>query len=461
MTVLLTLAEFIQSERLAQPPLERLDRVNRHVIESVGAMLAGARLEEGLKLSTLIAPDAGSAVKGPGYSCCASLWSAVSAATAAARCTEIDDIHLASCTTPGSVVVPTALALASAGELQSWGEFCAAVSAGYELLIRLGYAIDGPAVLRKNLWPTYFAAAFGAGATACRAFRLTIPQTAGALATALASCAGTSISASSADSSRWLLLGAAAANGLLAANAARSGLIGPIDFVERHPGGIAGVPVSRERLLGGLHSAYFFDNVGMKPYPVARQALAAVEACRELVSAEHIDIENIDEIAVQVPEGQQWLINHPERPDSRMASIISVQYQIAIALLAPERLIDVHRTSPFGSDAELKLMQKVQVFRAADLERYYPEAWPARIEIKAGKRRVSHQVFYPRGDARNPFGWDDVQRKFHTIAGPILSTETADQLVSLVRDLTLKAPIPDLWGYLSRAVEAVKHNGSA
>jgi len=37
---------------------------------------------------------------------------------ACARLTEADDIHLTSCTTPGSVVVPTALHLASAGLLK-------------------------------------------------------------------------------------------------------------------------------------------------------------------------------------------------------------------------------------------------------------------------------------------------------------------------------------------------------
>src|SRR5437764_161320 len=69
---------------------------------------------------------------------------------ASARLTEADDIHLTSCTTPGSVVVPAALHLACAGAFKTFGDFVTAVLAGYETLIRVGYAIDGPRILARN-----------------------------------------------------------------------------------------------------------------------------------------------------------------------------------------------------------------------------------------------------------------------------------------------------------------------
>src|SRR6185369_13028478 len=71
------------------------------------------------------------------------LASDVLAGCAQTRCTKVDDIHLASCTTPGSVIVPTALALAAAGDLRSVGDVCAAALAGFETLIRYGVAING------------------------------------------------------------------------------------------------------------------------------------------------------------------------------------------------------------------------------------------------------------------------------------------------------------------------------
>lgn len=405
MTTLAALAEFIQSRELAEPPPERQDRVKLHVVDTLGALLVGRQLAEGRSAE----------------------------ACAAIRCTEMDDIHLASCTTPSSVVVPAAFSLAA--ELRGWREFSAAVTAGYEMLIRLGYAIDGPNILKKKIWPTYFAATVGSAAVASRAFGLGVGETAGALSTALALSTGTSAPARDAASSRWLTLGIAADNGIRAARAAREGFGGCDDLLEKHSGRIAGVAISRRRLLHRLGHDYLFDEIGVKPYPIARQALAAVEACSTLVSVEKLKLAAIEEIVVWVPEQQRWVIDHPETPATRIESVVSAQYQIALALLAPERLAETHRTPPFRSAPLRNVMAKVRVRRGAALEKYYPAAWPSQVEIKAAGRRFRHQILYPRGDARNPLGWDYITLKF-----PALTT-----VIKKVRSLNAEDVVPNIW----------------
>ena len=189
-------------------------------------------------------------------------------------------------------------------------------------------------------------------------YGLSVEKTAGALSTALTLSVGTSSPARSPAASRWLTLGAAAANGVLAATAARNGLVGPDDLLEQYLGRIAGVRISRKLLLKDLGRSYLLDEAGMKPFPTARQGLAAIEACRELVAAEHIDVASIQEIVVGVPESQRWVIDHPEPPADRMASIVSVQYQIALALLSPARLMDIRRSPVFLNDRIRALMTK-------------------------------------------------------------------------------------------------------
>ena len=200
------LAALIQSPDLASHAAARMDRLRLHIADTVGMMLHGASLVEGKR-----AIAAGSRLV---------------ASCACARLTEADDIHLTSCTTPGSVVVPTALHLASTGAYHNFGELITSVLAGYETLIRVGYAIDGPRILTKKLWPTLFAARAGATAVASRAWKLDVSQTAGALATALAASTGIAAPAMMEDSSRWIALGAAAEDGVLAATAAKHGALG-------------------------------------------------------------------------------------------------------------------------------------------------------------------------------------------------------------------------------------------
>ena len=370
-----------------------MEHLRLHIADTLGMMLQGALLEEG-KLAM--------ALGSPLVAWCAS-----------ARLTEADDIHLTSCTTPGSVVVPTALHLASAGLFETWGDFVAAVLAGYETLIRVGYAIGGPRILARKIWPTLFAAPIGAAAVACRAWRLDPSQTAGALATALAGSTGIAPPAMAPHSSRWIALGSAAQCGVMAAMAVRQGAFGDVRLIESRTGHIAGVRISSRRLLQQLWTRFLFDETGLKPYPIARQALAAVEACRELTGR---NTRGISAITVRVPSAQARVIDQPGWPANRMQSIAGVQYQIALALLSPEQLMSFDRTPPFETKAMRSLAAKVRVQRVrvradARLETQYPETWPAHVVVVRSGKRQSMLLSTPRGDARNPLRWEDVLSK--------------------------------------------------
>ena len=416
------LAEWIQSRDVAEVPPARLDKLKMHIVDTVAARLAGSRTNEG------------AAVRRLGASMRDAVGAAVLVDCAHARCTEVDDIHLASCTTPGSVVVPTVLALAARGELRSVRECCAAALVGYETLIRLGAAIDGPRALHRHVWPTHVAAAFGSAAAASRGYKLSVEQTAGAVATALAFGSGPPVSGTLSSSSRWMTLGVAAANGELAARAAREGLLGT-----------AGDVVSPAQLVNGLGRRYLFDDLGMKPFPTARQGLAAIQATREIADAEHLRAVEIDEVVASLPELQRMIVDRPDLPASRFDSVVSLQYQLALALVAPAGLLDVVRTPPYCNEELRRLMSKVRIGRARDLDARYPRAWPARVTIAARGRRFVRLVTHPHGDARRPFGWDQVADKFVTLASPAVSEAVARQAVEGLRTARPDAAMPALW----------------
>ncbi|OLD68719.1 MAG: hypothetical protein AUI45_09785 [Acidobacteria bacterium 13_1_40CM_2_56_11] len=407
-----SLAALIQDPALASVPTARMERLRLHIADTLGMMLEGAKLAEG-KAALAV----GSRLAG----WCASV-----------RLSEADDIHLRSCTTPGSVVVPAALHLARTGVFQTFGDFVTAVLAGYETLIRVGYAIDGPYVLASNVWPTLFAAGAGAAAVACRAWKLNVSQTAGALSTALAAATGIAPPAVMENSSRWVSLGCAAEHGVAAAMAARQDALGDPQLLERYRGRIAGVRISARRLLQGagrVGRRFLFDEIGLKPYPIARQALAAVEACRQLAGS---GTKGISAITVSVPSAQSRIIDRPARPSSRMQSITSVQYQIALALLSPNRLMEFDRTPPFQTETLRSLAAKVRVRRDARLEGQYPEMWPARVVVERSGKRKSIVVSTPLGDARNPMQWDDV----------LLKAARHRALLTAVREAKSQEPIP-------------------
>jgi 2-methylcitrate dehydratase PrpD len=276
-----------------------------------------------------------------------------------------------------------------------------------------------------KFWPTLFAAPMGAAAVACRAWKLNRSQTAGALATALAGSTATAPPAMMPDSSRCISLGFAAECGVRAAVAAKQGALGDPQLLETYAGRVAGVRVSPRLLLDGLGARFFFDEAGLKPYPVARQALAAVEACRQLV--DHTP-ESISAITVAVPLAQQRIIDKPEWPLNRMQSIAGVQYQIALALLSPERLLDFDRTPPFETKELRTLASKVFVRADARLGKAYPASWPAQVTVARSGKRRSKLLRTPRGDAGDPLGWEDVFSKaapYRTVLAAVKKADSA------------------------------------
>ena len=98
MSVIRELARFVQEASAAKLPEAERAVLRRHVADTLLAAIAGAQTTEGQALRRVLP--------------CISIADAAGMIAAVIRHTEIDDIHTRSCTTPSSVTVPAALALA-------------------------------------------------------------------------------------------------------------------------------------------------------------------------------------------------------------------------------------------------------------------------------------------------------------------------------------------------------------
>src|SRR5580704_7949002 len=94
------LASFVTGAKASALPAAERERLRLHLTDTVVAALAGTRIPEGRALQSFGAE--------------ASLAERIGRRAAAIRLTEIDDIHLPSCTTPSAGIVPVALMLAAA-----------------------------------------------------------------------------------------------------------------------------------------------------------------------------------------------------------------------------------------------------------------------------------------------------------------------------------------------------------
>ena len=367
-----------------------------HILDTVGAMLAGPQTAEGIAIGKFIESlDDQATIPSSVTPLRASLPRAVFGACAATRTTEIDDIHLGSCTTPGSVVVPTALSLAAAGHFEKSADILSAVVVGYELLIRMGLAIDGPRVLYQGVWPTYMGAPLASAAVACKGLRLDSRTTAHALAIALTMSTGVAGRVRSRTFIPLAYPGRCSGARSDCSLAASQGFAGDEGLLDKDVGPLQAIIKAKEKLVGSSEGEFFITQTALKPYPSSRQALAAIEAFKEILTVQGVDPGSIDEIVVYVPAQYAAMINNVRaaRNEAGIPSWCAVPD--GPCCLSPEILFDVNRELlPDDSDV-VGLMKKVHVRASEELEKQFPAMWPAKVEVTSGGRTFSRELLRP------------------------------------------------------------------
>jgi len=391
------------------------DRVRKaarlHLADTVGAWVAGSATAEGRNLIAFSAGASGLADR-------------VAAHCALARLSEIDDIHLASATTPGALVVPAALTIAAA----RGGALAEAIAVGYDAMARLGLVLNGPAILYRGIWPTYLCAPFAVAAVASRLLELTGEQTAHALAIALALSSPAVGRQRGPLVSRWIAIGNAARGGLTAALSARAGFTGDLGILEGElfPSvyGLSPVAAELEEERPALPEMSF------KPWCAAKQTMAAAQALREIIE-EGAAPATMSHVVVGVPPPTLKMIDHGVVSGERASHLTSLPYQMALAALHPDTTIDVRQT-PTSVPAEIRdFMAKISAWADEDLLRHYPKSWPARVVVTVSGERSEKTVLHVPGDPERAFDESQVAAKFWRLVAPLVGDRAADELLRL------------------------------
>jgi len=425
MTVLERVAALVAS---VNPDDAERELLRLHVLDTIGAWHAGQHTPEGIvlrDLETAPVPAMGNGVL-----------DRIAVACATVRLTEIDDIHLPSCTTPSSVMVPVALGLA--GALPQPGDVQAAMAAGYRAMLRLGEAIDGANILYRGIWPTYFTAPFAAAAAGARLLGLDKDKTAHALAMALTMSTGGSGRTAPGIASRWLLLGNAARAGCLAALAAERGMTADLTLLDGDwLQATHGIKLDIEKLARIREPA--LAEISYKPWCSAKQAIAATDAFQRIL-ARGIRPDDISEIIVDVPPPYFPMVGHRAPPEAGLGALTSVACRIGLAAYDPKRLDDVARSTTPGARGVTALIGKVTVQADEKLMQHYPARYPARVTVATQAGRNSELVVDAPGDPGTDYGEAEVVAKFRRFAGnqpmpPLAALNETAQLKALGRQM--------------------------
>jgi 2-methylcitrate dehydratase PrpD len=425
-----TLVGFVSRLHFDELSPEVRHYAKRHLMDTIGVMIAGAGGEIATRAEAMLASVRGAgSVAVPGRARRADLLDAAFLGGTAAHGIELDDGYRQGSVHPGCAVVPALLALCQMKET-SGRALVEALVAGYETVTAIGRACH-PDLRQRGFHPTGAVAVLGAAMAAGKLRGLSAPQLANALGLAASSAAGLFAFVNGGADIKRLHAGHAAREGLQAALLAAHGVEGPPHVIEARDGFMQAFTSGRVRSIELPPAVPFgITDCYIKPYPCCRHIQPAVEALIGLVTDEKIATEDVQRIDT---ETYRIAAEHAETGWDDFASAqLSFPYLMALALKFRAIKLEHFSAQQRRDPALAALAAKVHVTAPPAIDRLYPKLRPARVTLTTARGTFTRQADEALGSRLLPLDDQGLQTKFHGLVEPVLG---AAGTTALAREL--------------------------
>jgi 2-methylcitrate dehydratase PrpD len=423
------LVEFVGALRYGALDAEVRHYARRHLLDTVGVMIAGAEGAVANRAERALAAVRGAGrIPVPGRARRADLLDAAFLGGTAAHGIELDDGYRQGSVHPGCAVVPAVL---SAGyEMGASGAaVIEAMVAGYETTIAIARACH-PDLRQRGFHPTGACAVFGAAAGVARLHGLAPREIADALGIAASSAAGLFAFVNGGADIKRLHAGHAAREGVQAVLLAAQGVQGPPGVIESRDGfmqAFAFGRIDRARAITLPPAAAFgITDCYIKPHACCRHIQPAVEALITLCNEENIIPAEVTGIDVDT---YRIAAEHAHTGwDDYAGAQLSFPYLIGLALrfraIRLEHFADEMRREPAFDD----IARKLRVVATPEVDRLYPQLRPARVKVTTARGVFTRSADEALGSRLVPLDDAGLKAKFLDLAGPVLSPARAARL---------------------------------
>jgi 2-methylcitrate dehydratase PrpD len=423
------IVEFVGELRHAALADEVRHYARRHLLDTVGVMIAGAGGDVATRAeAVLAAARVAGRIPVPGRARRADVIDAAFLGGTAAHGIELDDGFRQGSVHPGCVVVPAALALGY--DRRADGRtLMEAIVAGYETVIAIGRACH-PDLRQRGFHPTAAVGVFGSAAAAGKLRGLSPDALANAFGLAASSAAGLFAFVNGGGDIKRLHAGHAAREGLQAALLAEQGVEGPPDVIEARDGFMQAFAFGRAdkaRPIAFPPAVPFgMTDCYIKPYPCCRHIQPAVEALIGLTNDENILSDEVQRIEVAT---YRIAAEHAETGWDDFASAqLSFPYLMGLALkfraVKFEHFSEQTRRDP----AFAAIARKLSVTAPPDVDRLYPQLRPARVTVTTARGSFTRQADEALGSRIVPLDDAGLKAKFLDLVGPVLGAARAKEL---------------------------------
>ncbi len=345
---------------------------------------------------------------------------------------ETDDLHCASVTHPGCVVVPAVFALADR-EASSGREILIAILQGFEAMCRVGMGV-GPAHYR--IWHnTATCGPFGSAMAAASLLKLSDEQAMHALGNAGTQSSGLWEFLGTGAMSKHLHAGRAAEAGIVAADLALLGFTGPPQILEGSKGFFKATcsDAAPDLVTAEPDSSWQLSATSIKPWPCCRHTHPAIDAALELHG--RLQGKEVRTVHIDTYQAALDVCDRPQ-PDSEYAAKFSLYHCVAAALDAG---VVVFESFSEDERSRLKpLRSRITASISDDYESNYPTRWGSAVTVETCcGEQISAQRQAAKGDPELALSDGEMVIKAKMLlAHAGLSGDTAQQVIDGVLGLS-------------------------
>lgn len=347
---------------------------------------------------------------------------------------------------PGPVVIPAALAAAEVADKASGKDLMLAIALGYEVMTRVGRAMN-PSAVKRGFHPTSIVGPLGSAVAAGKIMNLNEACMSNVLSVAAVSGSGLLDALRAPEPFAQVQVARACHAGILSVLLGQSGIKGTDNILEE-----AFIPAfsdqyNLELVTRDLGKDYMIPKTYIKMHAGCRHIHAPIDAALHIINRNGINWRDIEQIGVRIYSVALDL--EIEEPKTGAEAKFNIPFGIAVALVHGNAFVDKFTDQNLEDKQIQKLMRTVTVERDPDLDRDYPVKRGATVEIttKDGSA-FRHTLDLARGEPECPYSKSEIEDKFKYLTSGIIDLEVGQRIIEFVNRLETTGETSSLFMWL-------------
>ena len=410
-------AEFIAKTKYKDLPKNVIDQVKLCILDFIGNAIGGSQEKEIKILAKILETQKGieeSTVIG--YNFKAPMLGAGMVNGAMGHALQIDDGDRFTVAHLGTEIIPAALAVGEV-EKSSGKDIINAITLGYEVSMRIGYAIN-PSHHKRGFCPNSTLGVFGAAVSAGKLMNLNSEEMADALGSAGTLASGVEEFVVDGSASQFLNPAHATYSGILSALLARNGFTGSKTILE----GLRGFcnafsdKYDLSLITNNLGIDYQITKIYFKPYPTCRAMHSTIDAVLNIIRRYSIEPNDVKKVIIKTYAYNVNLMCGPS-PKTVAHARLHMPYAIACALKEKRLTVEEFKEEKLTDSSILNLMNKLEFLIAdEELNKFAPYLLGTIVSILAvDGKKYEEKVAFPKGEPENPMTKEELIEKFNVL----------------------------------------------